>query len=199
MRAVWALVCGAVVSGALLVACSAGTGPTGTVGSGPLPNASSGGSATATAAEAMLVDIDTNRTMTAQAGDGVGVFTEYAAGGHWHIFWTCDTNRTSFDCGFDVAISTSGPISNTTGESLDATDQVRLAHVATGDLGLVARTSTEIKGVTFDTTPGAAITLDVTVDGERDGKFLFFVQDGLVNGGYAGSLADPLMLEPSSP
>jgi hypothetical protein len=200
MRALWALVGGSIVTGALLLACTAETRSYGGfAGGGPVPNTSSGSSGNVAVAEAMLVDVDTDRTMTAQAGDGVGVFTEYAAGGHWRVFWTCDTNRTNFDCGFDVGISTSGQITNANGDSLEAADQLQLAQAATGNLGVVAQTSTAIKGVTFDTTPGAVITLDVTVDGQRDGKILFFVQDGRVNGGYAGNLADPLMLEPSSP
>ena len=137
--------------------------------------------------------------MTAQPGDGVGVFTEYAAGGHWHIFWTCDTNRTNFDCLFNVGISTAGAITNPAGDALDTTDQLSLNQAPAGQLTAVAQTAATIKGVTFDTAPGAIVTIDVQVDGQRQGEFLFFVQDGLVNGGYAGRLTDPLMLEPSSP
>ncbi len=32
-----------------------------------------------------------------------------------------------------------------------------------------------------------------------DGSFLFFVQDGVVNGNYTGTITDPLMLEGKTP
>ena len=41
--------------------------------------------------------------------------------------------------------------------------------------------------------------LDAKLDGVGDPAYLFFVQDGSVNGGYSGMLTDPLMLEPSTP
>ena len=196
MRAAWSIACGSVVCGVLLLSCTVES-RTYSGSGGPPPVAASGGSSGTTSP--LLVDVDTNRTMIAQPGDGVGVFTEYAAGGHWHVFWTCDTNRTNFDCRFNVGISTDSPITNASGVSLDTTDQLALGQMATGKLSADAQTAATIKGLTFDTAPGAAITLDAQVDGQRDGAFLFFVQDGQVNGGYAGTLTDPLMLEPSNP
>jgi hypothetical protein len=200
MRAVWVLAIGAVTAGGLL-ACSVETSryDTGSGGGGPLPAPSGDNSGGVANAQAMLVDVDTNRTMVAQPGDGVGVFTEYAAGGHWHVFWSCDTNRTSFDCGFNVNLSTGGPITDAAGESLDASDVLMTSQATNGELGVNSQTSTTIKGLTFDTAPGASIVLDAQIDGQRDGRILFFVQDGQVNGGYQGALADPLTLEPSSP
>jgi hypothetical protein len=199
MRAAWSMAGGSVVCGVLLLSCTVETRSYSGSHGGSAPVGASGGSSGATSNAPLLVDVDTNRTMIAQPGDGVGVFTEYAAGGHWHVFWTCDTNRTNFDCRFNVGISTDGPITNAAGESLDATDQLALGQTATGQLSADAQTAASIKGLTFDTAPGAAITLDAQVDGQRDGAILFFVQDGLVNGGFAGTLTDPLMLEPSNP
>jgi hypothetical protein len=197
MRAVWALAGGTLVSGTLMLACTVETRSSGTIV--PVSEPPNASPAAAGSNEAMLVDVDTNRTMVAQPGDGVGVFTEYAAGGHWHIFWTCDTNRTRFDCGFNIAISTSSPITDAAGESLDVNDALSVAKVSTGQLGVVAQTSTQVKGITFDTMPGTSVTLDAQLDGERDGRILFFVQDGQVNGGYSGPLADPITFEPSTP
>src|SRR5262245_53008903 len=54
----------------------------------------------------MAVTIDTDQTMTAGPGDGTGLFVEYAAGGHWKIWLTCDTNKTGQACPFDVTAST---------------------------------------------------------------------------------------------
>ncbi|MBV9947118.1 MAG: hypothetical protein JOZ69_09745 [Myxococcales bacterium] len=40
---------------------------------------------------------------------------------------------------------------------------------------------------------------DAKLDDTEQGSLLFFVQNGVVNGGYSGPLADPLTLEPSTP
>src|SRR5690242_1712082 len=61
----------------------------------------------------MLVDVDTDQTMNAVGGDGVGVFVEYAKGGHWHVWWTCDTNKTQESCDFAVTMTVAaGKIAN---------------------------------------------------------------------------------------
>ena len=171
-----------------------GTAGGGAAGSG----SSSGGSV-----QPMLVEVDPNRTLSAQPGQGVGVFTEYVTGGQWHIWWTCDTAQTTFDCSFDVSVSLAGgAITNAAGQSLASTDQ--LLQSSASQIEVVTQTSTGISGVTFDTPPGSVITLDAKMNGQEDGAFLFFAQSGPlgqpeVNGGYHGTLTDPLMLEPSSP
>jgi hypothetical protein len=60
-------------------------------------------------------------------------------------------------------------------------------------------TATEVHGLTFDTNPGAVITLKASLGGLADGSFLFFVQDGKVNGGYEGKLSNPLQLQGKTP
>jgi hypothetical protein len=202
-----AIVIGTVSSGLLPVAgCAVETSaPSSSSGGGTAyPGAYGGGggggssSGAPASAQPMLVDVDPNRTMTAQPGQGVGVFTEYVTGGHWHIWWTCDTNQTSFDCSFDVTVSVGGgPVTNAVGEGLAATD--RIVQSSAGQIEIVTQTSTQTSGVSFDTSPGAVITLDGKMNGQDDGAFLFFVQGGQVNGGYQGVLTDPLMLEPLSP
>jgi hypothetical protein len=151
----------------------------------------------------MLVDVDPDRTMTATPGDGVGVFTEYQAGGHWHVWWTCDTKKTNLPCGFDVAISvTQGTIANVA-SAIGRGDT--LTQASSAEIEAQTTTTSEVSGVTFDTvlpagvTSKPVITLDAKMDGVEDPNFLFFVQDGQINGSFAGSLTNPLMLEPSTP
>jgi hypothetical protein len=149
----------------------------------------------APSATPLLVDVDTDQTMTAAPGQGVGVFTEYATGGHWHIWWTCDTNLASrgatdpnLACSFDVNVAVASGV-------------LAIAGVEGTDVTLDAQTTTtaQVHGIRFDTDPGAIITLDAAMGGIRDGRFLFFVQDGKVNGGYTGTLTDPLMLVGTTP
>jgi hypothetical protein len=147
----------------------------------------------------MLVDVDPNQTMSVNAGSGVGVFTEYASGGHWHVYWTCDTNMTNLSCAFDVIVTVSaGTIENLQTQLSSDTLQQSATHVE-----VTTSTTTGVDGITFDTVVPQGtkpiITLDAKMDGVDSSKFLFFVQDGQINGNYTGSLTDPLMLEPSQP
>lgn len=156
------------------------------------------GTGSGSAQQPLLVDVDTGKVMSATPGDGVGVFVEYAAGGHWHVWWTCDTNVSGQSCAMDVRISVAtGAIGNAKIQDGSSTSTQLATRAAS--LEATSTTTTTIDGVDFDTSGGAAITVDAAVGGIRDGKFLFFVQNGQVNGGYQGTLTDPLQLEPSSP
>jgi hypothetical protein len=145
----------------------------------------------------MLVVIDTDQTMTADPGEGVGVFVEYASGGHWNVWWTCDTARTGQVCEFNVsAEAATGTVSD-----VDATGLAG-GYVTTPIPSRVearVQTANEVHGVRFSTEPGAVITLQASVGGLKDGSFLFFVQDGKVNGGFAGRLTNPLQLQGTTP
>lgn len=168
-----------------------------TQGGSPFGGGGGGGGTGNPSPMPMLVDVDPNVTMTANPGDGVGVFTEYAAGGHWHVWWTCDTNKTGQSCSFDIKISVpDSSIANVKGGGLQTSDTL---STSTAPLEAITTTSTGIAGVSFDTTPGAAITLDAAIGGVHDGTFLFFVQKGQINGGFTGTLTDPLMLEGAAP
>jgi hypothetical protein len=165
-------------------------------GSGSSGSSGGGGGSTTP----MLVDVDPNETMNAAPGEGVGVFVEYKTGGHWHIWWTCDTNKTGQSCAFDNTVTAStGAIANVQGGVLSGGPNAG----GTPTLEDQTTTTTGIDEMTFDTpfTAGQTpiITLDAKVDGVESGQYLFFVQNGQINGGYKGLLTDPLELEPSTP
>jgi hypothetical protein len=145
----------------------------------------------------MLVEIDTDQTMDAVGGDGVGVFIEYSKGGHWHVWWTCDTTQTRQSCDFSVsATAASGTITNVDATALPAG---AVSSATPSRVDAKSTTTTELHGVRFDTKPGAVITVDAAVGGLKDGAFLFFVQDGKVNGGFAGKLTNPLQFQGNAP
>ena len=150
-----------------------------------------GGSA---AGQPLIVRVDADRTLSAVPGDGVGVFTEYRTGGHWHVWWTCDTNVTHHDCGYRVAVTpVAGSLANAVGADLSPLD----TFLQSSDrLDIVTETSVGTQGVTFDAEPGASIQIDAQVNQARNGAFFFFVQGGIVNGGYTGPLSDPLVFQP---
>lgn len=169
---------------------------TGTVGSPTTPPSSP------TSPSPMLVSLDTDQVMNADPGQGVGIFTEYAAGGKWHIWWTCDTAVSQQQC--DVVLAATAA----TG-TIDAlnSDQLQGGTVATPDPSRVearVTTTNQVHGITFTTTPGAVITLEATVGGLTEGpgpnrSFFFFVQNGKINGGYTGRLTNPLQLQGNKP
>jgi hypothetical protein len=178
----------------------AGCGPAGD-GSPPFATTSGGASAVWSSSSAgpqapIVVLVDPNRTLNAQPGQGVGVFTEYQTGGHWHVWWTCDTaaNGTGEPCFFQVAVSVpSGKLIPSGAHTSSAFVQPSAQSIDSS-----TTTTTSIDQIYFDASPGQAIELDARLNGIRDGRFLFFVQNGVVNGGYTGMLSDPLILSPGS-
>jgi hypothetical protein len=187
---------------AFVVACAVETAPSvsgGGGGTGWGPSASAESDAGGPSEYPILALVDTNLTMTAAPGQGVGVFAEYAAGGQWTVWWTCDSLVDSANppCQFDVKISVqSGSITAPVTNGFSATDT--FTPSATQIEG-VTTTSIGSDGVTFQTAPGAVITLSATVGGQYDGRFLFFVEGGKVDDGYSGTVTDPIMLQGSTP
>ncbi|MEO8876417.1 MAG: hypothetical protein ABI461_12580, partial [Polyangiaceae bacterium] len=146
----------------------------------------------------ILVDVDTNKTMSAAPGDGVGIFVEYTAGGQWHVWWTCDTNKTNLSCAFDVQIGVkSGSLSNLALAGAAQGDNIQQTDAQT--LHAITTTAANAVDVHFTGDPHGIIEITASVGGIPDSSFFFFVQDGVVNGGYDGKLTNPLRFEGTSP
>jgi hypothetical protein len=145
----------------------------------------------------MLVEIDSDQTLSSTPGDGVGVFVEYARGGHWHLWWTCDTAKTTQSCEFSVsAMAASGIITNLDASELEGGF---VTSPTASRVDATSRTTTQVHGIRFDTEPGVVLTVEAAVGGVKDGTFFFFVQDGKVNGGFSGKLTNPLQFQGSAP
>ena len=187
-----------VVGAGFLVGCFADSTDRnghGSAGGGPYGSSSSGSSSGAGPAAPLLVDVDTGGTLVTTAGNGIGVYVEYQAGGLWRVSWTCDTILTNLSCSYVVDVSvSSGAIANSTSDGLGPSDSV--AQATPRQLEAVTTTTTGVASIVFDTTPGAAITVTVSLDAPVS---FFFVQDNLVNGGYTGALTNPLVFQPSTP
>ena len=160
-------------------------------GGGPSPSGT--GTTNPPAIQPMVVEIDPDKTMNATGGDGVGVFIEYKSGptnGTWHVWWTCDTLRTHQSCTFNVrAALATGAISNPRGDQL-VSDAFSIG--ADGAITATSTVSTGVAGVYFDAPANVRLTVDATLQGvPKTGDYLFFVQNGQVNGGYQGTLVVP--------
>ena len=178
-------------------------------GYGPVYDAGSGGPG-ATSGQPLLAVVDTGQTLSAPAGQGVGVFIEYQTGGHWNLSWTCDTQLTGRTCPFGIAVALTSPSSGaaaangaTPGTIVNVVDDLvspdaTVTSPSPSELAASSTTGSSLDAIGFDTFPGATITVTVTLSGVENGSFFFFVQDGKVNGGYKGTISDPLMLVPSA-
>ncbi len=142
--------------------------------------------------------IDVGREIEVDKGTGAGVYVEYAAGGHWHIRTSCDTDRTGASCPWDVLVAPEDKheLSNFEGEDLEANDSLQPFPDYPDTFQLAADTGSDLDGFTFDGDPGAAISLDVLLDQTctQAVHFVFWVGDGAL---HSGSPSNPLILIPS--
>jgi hypothetical protein len=155
----------------------------------------------------MLVRAETGQILQSKPGEGVGVFVEYAAGGHWTIWWTCDTDKTARTCNYGINATTqSGHITNVAGydgttltPSEGGPFDAGLSEAGPPAFPIQGAVTTQIQGITFDTDPGATIEVTATLDDSYDGSLFYFVDDNKVKDGYHGVLTDPLEFQPTSP
>ena len=142
------------------------------------------------------VAIDTGATIDITPGNGVGVFVQYAAGGHYTISTACDTNVSQFSCNFDVFVSgvdRATTLSNPQGQNLEGPDSIDLQR--DGTLHFYANTSTGLDGVSFDATPGATIEVEMYLDTQPQPRFVYWIGDAVL---HTGAPTDPIDFTPTA-
>jgi hypothetical protein len=143
------------------------------------------------------VAIDTGATITAQPGGGVGVFVQYAEGGHWTARTSCDTPTSGASCNYELFFSVvdgSTVLSNPEQRDVAGGDTVDI--LADGSLHFVSETSTNLDGFTFDATPGASLQLDMFLDGAEQPRFVYWIGQSVL---HTGAPTDPINLAPTAP
>ena len=140
--------------------------------------------------------IDTDRTIDIDAGQGAGVYIEYAKGGHWHVRTSCDSDKQNTGCNWDVLVysANADALSNFMPEDLEAGDTLGPYANSQNTFELNAHTTTDIDGFTFDGDPGAAVTIDAFLDGTCALPYFFWIGDGAL---HSGSPSNPLTLTPT--
>jgi len=141
--------------------------------------------------------IDVDRTIEVDAGQGAGIYIEYATGGHWHVRTSCDGDKQSTGCEWDVLVYNNEglTLSNVVAEDLEADDSLQPYGSVPGTYQLITHTTTDLDGLTFDTDPSVAITVDAGLDGVCALPYFFWIGDGAL---HPGSPSNPLTLVPSS-
>lgn len=147
--------------------------------------------------------IDTDRMIDIDAGQGAGLFIEYATGGHYHLRTACDTARSNTSCHWDIIIDPQAgkTISNATLENPSGADNLSTYPSPSDNSVLssyhfVTETTNELDGMTFDIDPGSAITVDAVLDDQCAPQFLFWIGDGAL---HTGAPSNPLTVTPSDP
>ena len=145
----------------------------------------------------MLVNIDSDVSLDSTPGDGVGVFVEYYAGGHYRIWTTCDTSFSGVTCPFSIytSVDTSSSIFATVGENLETFDAIT-AQPNQGIVDLHFDTGGDYDAAEIDVTPGAILRVEAYIDGVSDPRFIYWFGDGVL---HEGAPTSPVDFNPSKP
>ena len=149
------------------------------------------------ATEPKRMAIDTDETVTTDPGEGVGLFVEYADGGHWRVFTACDTKLSGMPCNFDVIVSVVNRKDELSGvKAQDLSGEGGIEIRTDGSARLITETTNGLDGMTFDTTPGAVVEIDTYLDGGPEPRFVYWVGDGVL---HTGAPTNPVQLAPATP
>lgn len=144
-----------------------------------------------------LLTIDTDQIIEAEPGEGAGVFIEYATGGFWRVWTTCDTNYSGQSCQFDVCaaiVNGSSEIRAADGEELEGSDRIEL--LSDGWTCLLTDTDADTDGMLFETVPGVAVRFEVALDGFFESRYVYWVGDGVL---HTGAPTNPVDFVPTTP
>jgi hypothetical protein len=147
------------------------------------------------AGSAAAVTVDTGQALTTTVGEGTGVFVEYQAGGHWHVWVSCDTVLTGYGCAYDVTAQVfGGSVSNVRGEELESGDVAGSQCADTAYLSV--NTGSNLDGMTFDAPAGANIRVTAALGGAIYKDLIYWVGGGVA---HNDANSNPLDLTPSAP
>ena len=140
--------------------------------------------------------IDTNAGLETDLGVGAGAFVEYAEGGLWRMFTTCDTLDSGYSCYWDVVISPleANAILSSAPDGLESDDT--LSWEGPENLRFLAYTNYEFDGFSFEAVPGVGMRIDVLLDNGCANRYMFWQGDGAR---HEGAPSNPMDLFPSSP
>jgi hypothetical protein len=140
--------------------------------------------------------IDADQGIVVEPGRGVGALIEYTSGGAWRLTTVCDTELSGWGCNWDVIVSTARPsqLSGFEQEGLESNDY--LDWESDRSVRLVASTSYDVDGFWTFAEPGAALRVDVYLDGEPAPGYIYWIGDGAL---HRGAPENPIDLIPSTP
>lgn len=140
--------------------------------------------------------IDVGMPLESPPGEAVGIFVDYEGEGRWHVFTTCDTASSGYECEFDILATPLGrsPVFDAQPDDIERDD--RLTIEGSDSVHFLAYTALDTDGFYLETDPGATLELDVLLDGACGNGFLYWIGDG---GIHRGAPSNPFELEPAAP
>ncbi len=141
------------------------------------------------------VAIQSDQALSANPGEGVGIFVEYRSGGQWHIWTTCDTFTSKAVCSFDIFAGTHPEqLQSYATDQAEGYDEVK--DLGNGEIEFIADTDSDTDGLIVMTDPGAALSLEVYLDGNSAEPFVYWVSDDVI---HTGAPDNPVEFIPGSP
>lgn len=147
------------------------------------------------------VDIETGEMLTADPGQGAGVFVEYAAGGAYHVFSTCDTKLSndrcqwlmvaSIDPTLSLSVKDDGDLEYDDPDYPDA-----ITRVDQGAVRLSFDVGDDFDGAVLTVPPGEKLRLNVMLDGCYTTNLVSWISGTTVEN---GAPTDPVDFVPTSP
>jgi hypothetical protein len=134
------------------------------------------------------VNIDPG-ALEADPGEGVGVFVEHNGEGEWHVWTTCDTEKSGTYCPYDIFLS-GNDLSYVTEEDLEDDDTLETSFE---EARLYINTDNDTDGVRFSTDNGAPLIVEVYLDGQPASEFLYWLDNGEV---WTGAPSNPVAFVP---
>ncbi|HLV68749.1 MAG TPA: hypothetical protein VKY73_23195 [Polyangiaceae bacterium] len=141
-------------------------------------------------------EIDTGIPLEADPGEGVGVLVEYLGDGRWHVFTTCDTERSGFECAFDVLVTPLDDAAVVEFEEEDLESSDVLAELGSNGVNLRAFTDYDTDGFFLETEPGVGLSVDTLLDCGCGHPFIFWSGGGAI---HSGAPSNPIELIPTEP
>jgi hypothetical protein len=143
------------------------------------------------------VSIETGEMLTADPGQGAGVFVEYAAGGAYHVFSTCDTSTSGFDCQWAMIASIDPTLSLTFKDDGDLESDDSITRVDKGAVKLLFNSGADFDGAVLTVPPGEKLRLNVMLDGCYTSNLVSWISNGTTV--QNGAPTDPVDFVPTSP
>ncbi len=146
--------------------------------------------------QVIVAEIDTGATLSQQPGVGAGAFVEYLGDGDWHVFTTCDTEISRYDCRWDIVATVAEGvyIDSVRGEELEIDDDVFSSEGY--DAQFVGYTALDYDHMYFHTDPGETVRFEAYLDDIRDPRFIYWIGKGAI---HDGAPSNPVDLTPSTP
>jgi len=153
-----------------------------------------GGLYDASEADPYFTTIDAGHTLSTSLGEGAALLVEYERGGTWHLWTSCDTKKTGYNCAFGVYAYPRGGIDTLAALDFEAGD--RIDDHGDGTFTFVSSTDVDSDGITLVSKPGALLDVELTLDGAVEPSYLVWYGNGNV---HEGAPRSPVVFQPDAP